>query len=327
MFTGIVEGMGIVARLVRRGGAIRLEVKAPGETTEDLKIGDSVAVNGACVTVTDIEGSTFAADLVPETLGRTNLGTLQTGEEVNLERPLRANARLDGHVVQGHVDVVGLVRSRRRVGAQELLEVNVPFELTRYLAPKGSVSVDGVSLTVVDVNKDRFRVALIPHTIATTTLGKKIQGQAVNVEVDILSKYVERHIAARIPQRPPSISSLVAAQDAENSRSEDLPVTITAPKPVPAAIPPVSRSVATTPRSQPAPRPAPPPRQQPPRFKAAPQPKERFTRSASPAKKPTAKAGKRAAQAGRAKVKSHASRTARRAAPKSARGTASKKKH
>ena len=200
--------MGTVVRVLRRGGGARLEVRAP-DVVAEVKIGDSVAVNGACVTVTARIDDSFACDLVPETLARTNLGTLQPGEEVNLELPLRAGGRLDGHIVQGHVDVVGTIRSRRRVGAQEMLEVTVPFELTRYLAPKGSVSVDGVSLTIMDVNKDRFRVALIPHTVETTTLGKKLQGAAVNVEVDVISKYVERHLSARTPFREPSLAELV----------------------------------------------------------------------------------------------------------------------
>jgi riboflavin synthase len=208
LFTGIVESMGTVVRVLRRGGGARLEVRAP-DVVAEVKIGDSVAVNGACVTVTARIEDSFACDLVPETLARTNLGTLQPGEEVNLELPLRAGGRLDGHIVQGHVDVVGTIRSRRRVGAQEMLEVTVPFELTRYLAPKGSVSVDGVSLTIMDVNKDRFRVALIPHTVETTTLGKKLQGAAVNVEVDVISKYVERHLSARTPFREPSLAELV----------------------------------------------------------------------------------------------------------------------
>jgi riboflavin synthase len=208
LFTGIVESMGTVVRVLRRGGGARLEVRAP-QILPEVKIGDSVAVNGACVTVTERVEDAFACDLVPETLARTNLGTLQPGEEVNLELPMRAGGRLDGHIVQGHVDVVGTIRSRRRVGAQEMLEVTVPFELTRYLAPKGSVSVEGVSLTIMDVNKDRFRVALIPHTVETTTLGKKIQGSAVNVEVDVISKYVERHLSARAPVREPSLAELV----------------------------------------------------------------------------------------------------------------------
>jgi riboflavin synthase len=199
MFTGIVEFQGSVVRLMRRGGGARLEVRAP-EIVPDLQIGDSVAVNGACVTVTERNTEAFACDLVPETVARTNLGILEVGEEVNIERPLRATDRLGGHIVQGHVDAVGLVRSRRRVGAQEVLEVTVPFELTRYLAPQGSVSLDGVSLTVVAVDRDRFRVALIPHTVAVTTLGRKGQGASVNVEVDVISKYVERHMAARAPR-------------------------------------------------------------------------------------------------------------------------------
>jgi riboflavin synthase len=196
MFTGIVEFQGTVVRLMRRGGGARLEVRSPMIVGE-LQIGDSVAVNGACVTVTERNTEAFACDLVPETVARTNLGILEVGEEVNLERPVRATDRLGGHIVQGHVDAVGLVRSRRRVGAQEVLEITVPFELTRYLAPQGSVSLDGVSLTVVAVDRDRFRVALIPHTVATTTLGRKGQGASVNVEVDVISKYVERHMAAR----------------------------------------------------------------------------------------------------------------------------------
>lgn len=208
MFTGIVQGMGRVIRLMRRGGGARLEVRAPGMLA-GVKVGDSVAVNGACVTVTAIEGDAFACDLVPETLARTTLGMVQPNEEVNIERPLRVDGRLDGHMVQGHIDVVGVVRSRRKVGAQEMLEINVPFELTRYLAAKGSVCVDGVSLTVVDVNRDRFRVALIPHTLATTTLGRKLQGHTLNVEVDILSKYVERHIAIRAPRQQPTLAELV----------------------------------------------------------------------------------------------------------------------
>lgn len=196
MFTGLIEEMGTVARLIRRGGGARLEVRSSG-LAQQLKVGDSVAVNGACVTVTETNGQAFACDLVPETVARTNLGIVQIGEQVNLEMPMRAVDRFGGHIVQGHVDCVGLVRSRRRAGAQEMLEVTVPFELTRYLAPQGSVAIDGVSLTVVGVDRDRFRVALIPHTVSVTTLGQKGQGASVNVEVDVLSKYVERHLIAR----------------------------------------------------------------------------------------------------------------------------------
>ncbi|MGH2792961.1 MAG: riboflavin synthase [Actinomycetota bacterium] len=271
MFTGIVESMGTVVRVLRRGGGARLEVRAP-DVVSEVKIGDSVAVNGACVTVTAHVDDTFACDLVPETLARTNLGTLQPGEEVNLELPMRAGGRLDGHIVQGHVDVVGTIRSRRRVGAQEMLEVTVPFELTRYLAPKGSVSVEGVSLTIMDVNKDRFRVALIPHTVETTTLGKKIQGAAVNVEVDVISKYVERHLSARAPVREPSLAELVGPPP---------------PRPEPLAAQALRIPVPPAPRSTPAPAPKP-------ASKSAPAPKTKGKTLPRPVlKRPAAKAAKR----------------------------------
>jgi riboflavin synthase len=264
--------MGTVVRVLRRGGGARLEVRSP-EVVADVKTGDSVAVNGACVTVTGRFEDTFACDLVPETLARTNLGTLQPGEEVNLERPLRAASRLDGHIVQGHIDVVGTIRSRRRVGAQEMLEVTVPFELTRYLAAKGSVSVDGVSLTIVDVNKDRFRVALIPHTLETTTLGKKLQGAAVNVEVDVISKYVERHLAARRPFREPSLAELVGPPP---PRPEPLAAQHRMPVPAPAAksaAGPAKPAVTPTRSKQPA--------------------KAKPTKPSAPAKKRSASAAKR----------------------------------
>ncbi|HVL32888.1 MAG TPA: riboflavin synthase, partial [Actinomycetota bacterium] len=227
MFTGIVESMGTVVRLTRRGGGAHLEIKTP--FTSELQIGESVAVNGACVTVTERSNDAFACDLVPETVARTNLGILDVGEEVNLERPVRAADRLGGHIVQGHVDAVGVVRSRRKVGAQEMLEITVPFELTRYLAPQGSVALDGVSLTVVAVDRDRFKVALIPHTVSVTTLGKKGQGASVNVEVDVLSKYVERHMNARNARS--SIATLFedVAREAEARNDAPKPRVITAP--------------------------------------------------------------------------------------------------
>lgn len=196
MFTGIVEAMGSVITVQRRGGGAYLQIRCP-EVARDLQIGESVAVNGACVTVTETDGASFAADLVPETVARTNLGILTTDEGVNLERAVRAADRLGGHIVQGHVDAVGVIRTRRKVGAQEIVEITIPFELSKYLAPQGSVTLDGVSLTVVSVDRDRFKVALIPHTVAVTTLGQKTQQASVNVEVDVLSKYVERHLAAR----------------------------------------------------------------------------------------------------------------------------------
>jgi riboflavin synthase len=183
--------------MTKRGGGARLEIRAP-QIVGELSAGDSVAVNGACVTVIERNRDTFACDLVPETVSRTTLGILQVEEQVNIERPMRMSDRFGGHLVQGHVDAVGVVRSRRRVGAQEVLEITIPFELTRFLAPQGSVALDGVSLTVVAVDKERFRVALIPYTMEMTTLGHKVQGSSVNVEIDVLSKYVERHVLARL---------------------------------------------------------------------------------------------------------------------------------
>lgn len=283
MFTGIVEGTGKVIRLLRRGGGARLEVRAPG-MLEGVKIGDSVSINGACVTVTEREGDSFACDLVPETLARTTLGMLQPNEDVNVERPMRADGRFDGHIVQGHIDVVGVVRSRRKVGAQEMLEINVPFELTRYLAPKGSVSVDGVSLTVVDVHRDRFRVALIPHTMSTTTLGRKIQGHTVNVEVDILSKYVERHIALRSPRPQPTLAELVKMP--LRDETGPLPV-VEIPIPVHPAPPVSSAPLASAPIQPPTHTPSPKVSSKPaPKPKAPPKPVRKPVANAATKPKP-----------------------------------------
>lgn len=250
MFTGIVESMGQVVRLLRRGGGARLEIRTP--FTAELVLGESVAVNGGCVTVTERSGDTFACDLVPETVARTNLGILEVGEQVNLERPVRAADRLGGHIVQGHVDAVGVVRSRRKVGAQEMLEVTIPFELSRYLAPQGSVALDGVSLTVVSVDRDRFKVALIPHTVDVTTLGRKGQGAPVNVEVDIISKYVERHMSAR--QARSSMVQLFddLPRDATESKPQPAPRSGTKPAAAAPAKGAAERKPATIPRKAPA---------------------------------------------------------------------------
>jgi riboflavin synthase len=189
MFTGIVEELG---RLEARDGH-RFVFHAP-LVTEDAKIGDSIAVNGCCLTVVDLPGEgRWAADAVDETLARTNLGALRPGDSVNLERPVRPVDRLGGHIVQGHVDAVGEV-----VAPAPELHVRMPAELTRYLVPKGSIAVDGISLTVVDVLPDGFIVAVIPHTADVTTLGTKGVGDRVNIEVDVLAKHVER----LLPERP-----------------------------------------------------------------------------------------------------------------------------
>src|SRR5262245_38675751 len=190
MFTGIIESLGRVVRVEPDAAGRRLVVAA--DIAPHLKLGDSVAVNGACLTVVAHDAEAFAFQAVPETLSRTNLGGLTPGDRVNLERALRLGDRLDGHLVQGHVDGVGHVAERTRQGDAETVWFACPPELTGQMAPKGSVAVDGVSLTLVDVGPDRFSVALIPHTLANTTLGFKPPGAAVNLETDVLAKYVSR---------------------------------------------------------------------------------------------------------------------------------------
>lgn len=190
MFTGIVEELGTVAS--RDAGRFRFEART---VTEDSKVGDSIAVNGVCLTVTDVGPGWWDATAVEETLSRSNLADLRAGDRVNLERPVRLADRLGGHLVQGHVDCVGTI-------AQPApdLRVTVPADVLRYLVPKGSVTVDGCSLTVVDVidQDSAFTVAVIPHTAEVTTLGFKKAGDRVNIEIDVVAKYVERLLAGRI---------------------------------------------------------------------------------------------------------------------------------
>jgi riboflavin synthase len=183
VFTGLIEELG--ALRARDGSRFTFEAEL---VVEAAKVGDSIAVNGCCLTVVELGSGTWSADVVDETLSRTNLGSLQPGEPVNMERPVRPSDRLGGHVVQGHVDCVGEVMAP----APDLV-VRTPD--TRYLVEKGSVAVDGVSLTVAGVDADRFRVAVIPHTARVTTLGGRHPGDGVNLEFDILAKYVERLLA------------------------------------------------------------------------------------------------------------------------------------
>jgi riboflavin synthase len=193
MFTGIVEGTGRVVTLaVAPGGAgARLEVEAPWPAGT-LAAGDSVAVDGCCLTVAAATPTGFAADLVAETLRRTALGRLAAGDRVNLERPLALGGRLGGHLVQGHVDGVARVLERQAAGEGRELRVELPEALARYVVEKGSIAVDGVSLTVAGVGQGWFAVALVPHTLATTTLGERGPGDPVHLEVDVVAKYVER---------------------------------------------------------------------------------------------------------------------------------------
>ncbi|WP_438489008.1 riboflavin synthase [Streptomyces sp. S186] len=191
MFTGIVEELGEVVAVEDLGDAARFRLRGP-VVTEDAKHGDSIAVNGVCLTVVDTEGGEFTADVMAETLHRSSLGALTTGSRVNLERPMALGGRLGGHLVQGHVDGTGTLVERTPGEHWELVKVALPAQLARYVVEKGSITVDGVSLTVVDAADDHFTISLIPTTLALTTLGIKQPGDPVNLEVDVLAKYVER---------------------------------------------------------------------------------------------------------------------------------------
>lgn len=191
MFTGIVEQLGTVASIVETATGRRLVVEGAG--LGDLPLGASIAVNGVCLTVVSTDRGSVALDVIPETLSRTNLGGLVAGDSVNLERPMPASGRFDGHIVAGHVDAVGLVVSlESEADGSVVMEISVPPELTRYLVEKGSITVDGVSLTVAALTDDGFTVALIPHTLEITTLGLRAPRDTVNLEMDVLAKYVER---------------------------------------------------------------------------------------------------------------------------------------
>jgi riboflavin synthase len=191
VFTGIIEELGVVESFEDQGDAVRLTVRGP-HVTVDARLGDSIAVNGCCLTVAQRDGETFTADVMRETLDKTSLGALQPGGRVNLERAVTAHSRLGGHIVQGHVDGTGTVVRREPSEHWEVVEIEVPADLARYLVDKGSVSVDGVSLTVVAAGDTSFTVSLIPETLARTTLGTKRVGEPVNLEVDVIAKYVER---------------------------------------------------------------------------------------------------------------------------------------
>ena len=200
MFTGLVEEMGKIERISTQGEGKRMRISAE-KVLEETKIGDSIAVNGACLTVTQIDEGGFAVDLSPETLRRSNLGDLSPGDMVNLERPMRLSDRLGGHLVLGHVDEVGTIRSIAREGESVVMVVQVSPEGMRYIVEKGSVCIDGVSLTIAAIRDNTsFEVALIPHTLKVTTLGLKGPGGRVNVEYDIIGKYVEKLLTLKEDQ-------------------------------------------------------------------------------------------------------------------------------
>jgi riboflavin synthase len=187
MFTGIVEEIGAVAEVRPGGLAIRAST-----VLEGLELGDSVSVNGACLTATELGSWSFSVDVVPETLRRTNLGSLSEGSPVNLERGVRAGGRLDGHIVQGHVDGTGRIESIREDGDAVMVSIQAAPAVMRYVVEKGFIAVDGISLTVVGCDEERFSVTIIPHTWKHTIMGSRECCDQVNLEVDILAKYVER---------------------------------------------------------------------------------------------------------------------------------------
>ena len=196
MFTGIVEELGEVTAVENLDDASRFRLRGP-VVTEGARHGDSIAVNGVCLTVIDHEGDEFTADVMAETLNRSSLGVLAVGSRVNLERPMALGERLGGHIVQGHVDGTGEIIERQPSDNWEIVKVSLPADLTRYVVEKGSITVDGISLTVVDAGPDYFSVSLIPTTLDLTTLGRKQPGDPVNLEVDVIAKYVERLLGTR----------------------------------------------------------------------------------------------------------------------------------
>lgn len=196
MFTGIVEELGEIEAIESLGDSARLTVHGP-LVTQDAVHGASIAVNGVCLTVVEAKDGRFTADVMKETLDKSSLGALVAGSKVNLERPVRLSDRLGGHLVQGHVDGVGAILSREPGERWDVVTVSLPSDLARYVVDKGSITVDGISLTVVEAGADHFTVSLIPTTLALTTLGHKQPGDPVNLEVDVVAKYVERMIGDR----------------------------------------------------------------------------------------------------------------------------------
>ena len=199
MFTGLVEELGRVKSIVRSSRSVRLTVQAD-KVLQDVKMGDSIAVNGTCLTVVEFTPHSFSADVMPETVDRTVLSALRSGDKVNLERCLRVGDRLGGHIVSGHVDGVGTIYRKESNDIAIIVSIKADASLLRYVVPKGSIAVDGASLTVVNVTADSFSVSLIPHTAGLTTLGHKKEGEPVNLEVDIIGKYVERLLTHPLQQ-------------------------------------------------------------------------------------------------------------------------------
>ena len=217
MFTGLIAALGTVERLAEGSTSCRLTVRAP-QLLSGVKIGDSIAVNGVCLTVVHLRGDTFTADVMPETVRRTTLHLLQPGDRVNLEKALRPTDGLDGHIVQGHVEGVGTIQQIISEGNARVYRIQAPGELLRYIVEKGSIAVDGISLTVTETDDSGFGVSLIPHTAKMTTLGYKSAGDAVNLETDILARYVEKMLG--IDKKGNGFAGRHKPGTAENKNSE-----------------------------------------------------------------------------------------------------------
>jgi len=195
VFTGIVEGLGSIAGVVSHGKGLKFSIR-PDFPLEDPKVGESIAVNGVCLTATAISEKQFTADVSPETLSRTTLGELQKGSRVNLERAVRPSDRLGGHIVSGHIDTVGRVKQVQREGDFTIFTFSIPDILDKYIIEKGSIAIDGISLTVNSCWRGGFSVAIIPHTAQQTTMGFRKGGDKVNIEVDVIGKYIEKLLTA-----------------------------------------------------------------------------------------------------------------------------------
>lgn len=193
MFTGLVEELGTVKKISHGAQSVRITITA-NKVITDIQLGDSIAVNGTCLTAVDYNSSSFTADVMPETVQRTVLSSLKVGDSVNLERCLRLGDRFGGHIVSGHVDGVGTITKKEKKDIAIIVTVTADLSILRYIIPKGSIAIDGTSLTVVEVAQNWFTVSLIPHTAGLTTVGLKSPGEPVNLEVDMIGKYVERLI-------------------------------------------------------------------------------------------------------------------------------------
>ncbi len=203
MFTGIIEEVGQIAQINKQGDFAVVTIKA-SKVLDDVHLGDSIAVNGVCLTVTSFTATQFTADVMSETLKRTSLGELSNGSPVNLERAMAANGRFGGHIVSGHIDGTGRVAEILPANNSTWYRIQAEPKLMRYIIEKGSITIDGISLTVVDTDEDSFRVSIIPHTIKETNLGSKKVGSLVNLENDIVGKYIEQFLMKKETENPPS---------------------------------------------------------------------------------------------------------------------------